>query len=153
MAKFNPKKILVPVDFSKYSLAALRAAADIAQIREAKLTVLHISEEPSFPSMYGQKEVSHENWQATRNQVDEYAKRELEAMVSEAISNPDFESINLWGNPVKEILEYSEIGKYDLIVMSTHGRSGLSRVLMGSVAEQVIRHAQCPVFVMRGGGD
>ena len=49
-----------------------------------------------------------------------------------------------------EIVRIAKIGGYDLIVISTQGRTGLSRLLMGSVAERVIRHAQCPVFVIRG---
>jgi nucleotide-binding universal stress UspA family protein len=150
MPRFNPKKILVPVDFSKYSLEALRAAVDMAQIRKAELTVLHISEEPAFPGTYGQASVAYANWDTIRNQVQEDAKRELEAMVSEATSGQKVECINVWGNPVNEILQFAEKGKFDLIVMSTHGRSGLSRMVMGSVAEQVIRHAHCPVFVLRG---
>jgi nucleotide-binding universal stress UspA family protein len=149
MPKFNPKKILVPVDFSPFSSEALRAATDIAQLRKAELTVLHVSEDPPFPNTYGQESVAYANWNEIRTQVEEDAKKELAAIISETTSGQNVASINVWGHPVHEILQIAEDGAFDLIVLSTHGRSGLSRLVMGSVAERVIRHAHCPVLVMR----
>ncbi len=150
MSRFNPKKILAPVDFSKFSLDALRAAVDISRIRKAELTVLHVSEEPSLPDTYGQASVVYANWRAVRDEVHEDSKKELEAMASEAGADRNVKKKSVWGDPANEIIQLADSGKFDLIVMSTHGRMGLSRLLMGSVAEQVIRHAHCPVFVIRG---
>lgn len=150
MPRFNPKKILVPVDFSKFSLNALRAAVDISRIRDAALTVLHVTEDPSLPDTQGQASVVYANWQAVRNELQQESQKELEAMISEADADQNVKKLFIWGDPANEILRLTDSDNYDLIVMSTHGRTGLSRLLMGSVAEQVIRHAPCPVFVVRG---
>jgi nucleotide-binding universal stress UspA family protein len=150
MTHFNLKKILVPVDFSRFSLEALRAAVDIAEIRKAGLTVLHVAEEPPLSGTYGQESVLQANWKAARDEIYKESERELEAMASEANAGPNTERLSIWGDPTNEIIRMAGNGKFDLIVMSTHGRTGLSRLLMGSVAERVIRHAPCPVFVIRG---
>lgn len=150
MPRFNPKRILAPVDFSKFSLDALRAGVDIARIRGAELTVLHVNEEPSIPDAYGQASTVYANWKSVRGKLQEESQKEMEAMISEAEADEGVKSLSVWGDPANEILRLAESGNFDLIVMSTHGRTGLIRLLMGSVAEQVIRHASCPVFVVRG---
>ena len=70
-------------------------------------------------------------------------------MATEARAEENINREIVWGNPTNEILRYAEKGDYDLIVMATHGRTGINRLLLGSVAEQVIRHSVCPVFVVR----
>ena len=70
--------------------------------------------------------------------------------MAESGADQQVERKTIMGDPSNEIVRIAKDGGYDLIVMSTHGRTGLSRLLMGSVAERVIRHAPCPVFVIRG---
>lgn len=150
MKRFEPKRILAPVDFSHFSIEALKAALDISEIRGATITALHVAEEPSFPDTYGQESVVHANWQALRNKAFQESEKELEALVAESGADQQVERKTIMGDPSNEIVRIAKDGGYDLIVMSTHGRTGLSRLLMGSVAERVIRHAPCPVFVIRG---
>jgi nucleotide-binding universal stress UspA family protein len=152
MTRFSPKKILAPVDFSKFSIDALRAALDISEIRGAEVTALHVTEEPSKPDTYGHSTVLHTNWQMIRERVFEESRAELETLTSEAGASQDVKLETIMGDPTNEILRIAKDGNFDLIVMSTHGRTGLNRLLMGSVAERVIRHAPCPVFVIRGNG-
>ena len=150
MKRFEPKKILAPVDFSQFSIEALKTALEISEIRGARVTALHVSEEPSFPDTYGQESVVHANWQALREEKYQESEKELEALVAVAEADQQVERQTLMGDSSNEIVLLAKEGDYDLIVMSTHGRTGLSRLLMGSVAERVIRHAPCPVFVIRG---
>ncbi len=152
MTRFSPKKILAPVDFSKFSIDALRAALDISEIRGAKVTALHVTEEPSMPDTYGHSTMLHANWQLIRERVFEESRAELEALTLEAGDSQEVKCESIMGDPTNEILRMAKDGNFDLIVMSTHGRTELNCLLMGSVAERVIRHAQCPVLVVRGNG-
>jgi nucleotide-binding universal stress UspA family protein len=131
MGKFEPKKILVPVDFSEFSREALISAAEIADLRGAKLTVVHIMVEPQSSVPY---EV-YIDWKKVKEDIQTDAEKAEKCLV--------------WGEPATVINETAERGDFDLIVMATHGRTGLTRLFMGSVAENVIRHAHCPVLVMR----
>ncbi|MCA9664619.1 MAG: universal stress protein [Myxococcales bacterium] len=139
--------ILVPVDFSACSLAAVRYAARLCGEVDAKLTLLHVIEphhviaEMAAPEGATELEAlgchAHGDANAAFKEVAaELGKLELE--VHAGCST---------GHPRDAIVEAA--AKCDLIVMGTHGRSGLRHVIMGSVAEQVIRRASCPVLVVR----
>jgi len=138
--------ILVAVDFSKESTLAAKFAASMAQEYKTKLYVLHVyeplPEHDYFHAEYNKKRMS-----------------QLKEELSNVIANAVKESL-----PVKEILErgypvhHTIVEKakelaVDVIVVATHGRTGLSHVLVGSVAEHVIRYAPCPVFVIRNPKD
>ncbi len=73
----------------------------------------------------------------------------LEDMARKVPARVKVKTTALWGKPAKEIVQEAESGKFDLIVMATHGREGMSRFFIGSVTEEVIRRASCPVFVIR----
>jgi len=73
----------------------------------------------------------------------------LESMLKKVSAGPKLKSILLWGDPTTEVLRIAGSEDFDLIVMATHGRKGLSRPFIGSAAEQVTRRAHCPVFVIR----
>lgn len=133
------KKILVPIDFSSCSFRALGDATKLAREFHATLTLLYVVEPvvntgdgaPFLP-------IQMETEKAARRRVDSLA-REL----------TNCRAIVRVGSPAHTIVGVAREIDADLIVIGTHGRSGFSRVLLGSVAEQVIRHAGCPVFVVR----
>jgi nucleotide-binding universal stress UspA family protein len=142
------KGILVPVDFSKESILAAKFAVSLALEYQSKLYVLHVNE--TFPAWW--------DYYLT-DDVIESIMRERRKDLSKVI--PSTVKRNL---RVEEILEtrkpiYHAIVKkaeelgVDMIVIATHGRTGLSHVLLGSVAEHVIRYASCPVFVVRNPKD
>jgi universal stress protein A len=85
-----------------------------------------------------------------RDKTFQESEKELKVLVAEAGADQQVERKTIMGDLSNEIVRIAKIGGYNLTVMSTHGRTGLSRLLMGSVAECVIRHAPCPVFIIHG---
>ena len=145
MKEFAPKKILVPVDFSDFSRAALEAAAGIAEVRGAEITVLHVMIEPQASVPY---EV-YIDWQKVKVEIKVDAEKMLAGMVAPGGSAGKAKKRLEWGEPASTIVRVAKEGNFDLVVMATHGRTGLTRLFLGSVAEQVIRHAPCPVLSFR----
>ena len=144
------RKILVPVDYSDCSRAALVYAADIARALGAELDVVHVWDRPPYVS---EVEVRHPDG-AVRSLVDmirEGAAREMEAFVALAKLPPDvrFERRLSSGNPAARILSELELGRHDLVIVGTHGRTGLRHVLLGSVAEKLVRLSPVPVLTVR----
>ncbi len=145
----NPiRQILVPIDFSEPSRAALDYAAQLARPLGAAIDLLHIWEVPTFVPAGGVAGFGNASLfemlkkgaeEALNKFVDEASKRDI--TVRFAKTEP--------GSPAYRITEFAREGGYDLIVVGTHGRTGLSRVLVGSVAENVVRHAHCPVLAVR----
>jgi len=144
------ERILVPVDFSDPSLQALDYAIEFGQRFKPEFVVLHVVETIYYPlsgDMYGPGydvgRVYQELERAGREQLARVAaklrKRRLTARTLLSI-----------GSAHRVIVETAKKLKADLIIMSTHGRTGLSHVLMGSVAERVVRNAACPVLTVRG---
>lgn len=134
----NAKKILFPTDFSEASEAAFQHAVALAQETGARLIIVHV-EEPPLP--YG------ESLATLPASVDqELQKRLMSIQPSEDVP---CEHRLLIGDPASEIVRLAEAEKVDLIVMGTHGRTGLSRLIMGSVAEAVVRRASCPVYTIK----
>ena len=144
------KHILVPVDFSETSVQALRLAIRLARGGQAKLTLLHVGVTPmplagdtwlpNSAEIYGK-------WQA---QLVEEQTHGLKRLAREEIPEEiEFRVVVREGFPPEEILAEAETGSHDLLVMGTHGRTGLARVVMGSVAERVIRASPVPVLSVR----
>lgn len=137
----NAHKILVPTDFSTLAQTALEMATSLARDRGAKLLIVHV-EEP--PTAYGGGELYYG--------IEEPNREELKRMLSEVIpTDPSvsYEHRLLIGSPASGINHLAEREEVDLIVMPTHGRTGLLRLLMGSVAEEVVRKAKCPVLTVK----
>jgi len=156
MTIYDPKKILVPVDLSELSIGVLRAGKVMAELRDAELKVLHVAQESDYiPSFRGGGYPSEftRRMAIPLNKMLEEAQAKLEnrldSMLKQISAGPKVASILLWGEPIEEILRIAEAEDFDLIVMATHGRKGLNRLFIGSVAEQVIRRAPCPVLVIR----
>jgi len=137
----NTSKILFPTDFSKHGQAALEMATSLARDRGATLLIVHV-EEP--PLAYGGGEFYYG--------VAEPNQEDLERMLLEVVPTDQsvrYEHRLLAGSPARAILDLAKEEQVDLIVMPTHGRTGLLRLLMGSVAEEVVRKAHCPVLTVK----
>jgi nucleotide-binding universal stress UspA family protein len=133
--------ILHPTDFSEYSEYAFRFACSLARDHRARIVVLHVAAPP--PVVYGDviaqlpMEVSRESLEVQLRQIEGPA------------DVPVVRRLHV-GHPVHEILSVAKETNAGLIVMGTHGRTGLGRMLLGSVAEQVLRNAKCPVLTVKG---
>ena len=152
MRIYDPQKILAPVDFSDLSKGVLKVAAEIGENRQAEVTVIHVARNPDFGAKYGGFSAELVG-SISPSRLLEDARVELqsnlELLVREIDSEAPIEPVVIFGEPAKEILDFSEAGVFDLIVMGTHGRNMVSRFLIGSVSEQVLRRAPCPVFLLR----
>lgn len=141
------RHILAPTDFSEYSKQAVVSALELARKFGAKLTVLHVVELPPYPvEGYVPPAVN-----ATfLDDLERQATQDLAQLVPEAESS-DVEVVRLVavGSPYRMIIDTAEAEQVDLIVMATAGRSGFSRLIMGSIAERVVRTATCPVLTIR----
>ncbi len=134
-------KILFPTDFSHSSDAALALATSLARDTGAKLLIAHV-EEP--PVAYGGGEMYYG--------IPEPLEEDLRKMLKEVTPNDSsvpYEHHLVTGDPASAIVRLAKDEDVDLIVMGTHGRTGLLRMLMGSVAEAVVRRAPCPVLTFR----
>jgi len=142
-------RILAPTDFSEYSDHALRSAAEIARQFGAKLCLLHVVSNEALESIakahvppYPVDRVYEDLTQEIREQFVNRVPPEIRKAV-------ETEILVLPGVPFLEIIRVARMKGVDLIVMATHGRTGLSHVLMGSVTEKVVRKAPCPVLSIR----
>lgn len=139
--------LLVPVDFSPYSSAAVRLAADIARRYDAKITLVHVYEPIAYALPDGFALVSAEELTRALDQM----KKQLETIKAEAegAGAPRVTITQEQGVAATEIVHLAREQKVDLIVMGTHGRKGLTHAVMGSVAERVVRSAPCPVLTLK----
>lgn len=137
----NAKKILVPVDFSSGSEAALDLATSLARDSGAKLLIAYVQLTP-LPVGGGEF-----IYTVPEPPTDELRARLLKVLPKDA--KIPVEHCLLTGDPADSIVKLAEDEKVDLIVMGTHGRRGLTRILMGSVAELVVRWAKCPVVTVK----
>lgn len=145
---FEPKQILVPTDFSPPAWAALEDAAAIAETYGAWLDVIHVWDIPTFAVPGDMAGYGLPN--TVIDTVSEQAHRMMEELLSQARSKGIAirKSTVMPGNAGRAIVEAARNGSYDLIVVGSHGRTGLARAMLGSVAERVVRHAPCQVLVV-----
>ena len=145
----NITRILVPVDFSVHSDRALAYATTLAVRLGASLSFLHVVEDPIVTGAWS-SEVYVPNLAELRDQQLEHATERLQQLRTAAgTGGVTADSTVLVGRPAGTIVEHARTGGFDLIVMATHGRTGFSHLLMGSVAEHVVRRAICPVLTVR----
>ena len=137
------KSILVPIDFSKISQKALEYAVPLAKQFEAKITLLHAIEPLPYP-------VDLTYVPMGEGFPIKPLEKELNALAKNTI-RPEFlrEVLVRVGTAFEVITNVAHDCEADLIVITTHGHTGLKHVFMGSTAERVVRHAPCPVFVVR----
>jgi nucleotide-binding universal stress UspA family protein len=146
MAKFSPQRILCPVDFSGPSAAALRVAGGLAQIFGAEVEVLHAQrlEAPVYftaAQTQALKAQLRKSLRAGRNLLENFASSHLPDGVARNFSVVEEE-------PVSAILHAFKRSRADLIVMGTHGRTGLTRIRLGSVMESVLRQISGPIVTI-----
>ncbi|MEW6302423.1 MAG: universal stress protein [Verrucomicrobiota bacterium] len=138
------KRILVPVDFSESSLHAVRYARDFARHFDATILLLHAVEPPAAAA-YDDSVRFHRYME----DVEETACRKLEQLADEELKGGQVLQFVRDGVPVKVITEVADEQHADVIIVATHGHSGLKHLLLGGVTEKVVRHAKCPVVVVR----
>jgi nucleotide-binding universal stress UspA family protein len=137
----NYQRILFATDFSPASDAALKYATALARDSGARLLIVHVEE---LPTPYAGGEMMLPQ--------PEYPNPEIRKMLEAVVptdKNVPYEHHLLLGTAAEDIVRLATEEKADLIVIGTHGRTGLKRVLMGSVAEAVMRHAHCPVLTLK----
>jgi universal stress protein A len=139
--------IVVPTDFSTQSLSALEYAVGMAKSFDARLKVVFVNE-PGL-KISEMAWVGVEKQSMTGQQANE-ARRSIEKLVLDRIPvDVPVDANIVYGGAVDSIIEYAADVNADVIVMATHGRTGVSHVLLGSVAEQVVRKAPCPVLTLK----
>ncbi len=143
------RRLLCPVDFSDVSDNAFQVATDLAVILKADLHVMHVFQMPASALPEGVYEVP--------DGVEDKIKDNLSKRLGEFVKNNSTSEINITtglyeGFPHVEIINSADETNADMIVMGTHGRTGFSQVLLGSVAERVVRLAPCPVVTVKKAG-
>ena len=142
------KKVLFCTDFSENADYAFEFACGIAKRDEGLLYILHVIPENPHHA-YAEDIVSTENLEKIQKSIEEgVANNYKERYVKKIGGEIKFETVTRSGRADKEILEFAEKEKVDLIVTGTHGRTGIEHALFGSVAEKVSRHSRFPVFVI-----
>ena len=141
MSWLKRKSVLIPIDFSDLSYQALAPATEMVE-DSASLRLIHVLAplHPADPAAM---------WDTVSN---EERKKKVEAFTHEKLQEMGYDSIPvavMIGDPTSKIVDYAQEIDADLIVMPSHGRKGVSRFLLGSVAEQVVRLSHCPVLILK----
>lgn len=145
------RKILVPIDFSESSRQVLCDALGLAQQHNAKLTLLHVVEPVMYPADLG---YAPADVRTIGINFQDAAMTRLKRLCDETLpAGIKAEPMVRFGPAYQEITDAAREEKSDLIVISTHGYTGLTHVFLGSTAERVIRHASCPVLTLRKAGE
>ncbi len=142
--QFQIKRILVPVDFSEHSQKALHYALTFATQFGAEVTLVHIVEQMVYPG----------DWMYPPLAVSDFATEKREQVIAKLRALDEGSGVKTHhvvrlGRAWQEVIEIAREMKSDLIILATHGYTGLKHVLLGSVAEKILRHAPCPVLSVR----
>ncbi|MGB9382836.1 universal stress protein [Candidatus Binatus sp.] len=141
------RKILCPIDFSEHSLAALEVALKVVQQNDAKLYLLNVA--PTLAGSAGLQPVPMDPYP----QLEKDGQQQLARVGREKIpAAVRYETLVLSGDPAEQVLDTARNIGADLIVMGTHGRTGLVHLVLGSVAERVVREAPIPVLTAHARG-
>lgn len=144
------KRILVPLDFSACSRTAFSHALALAEKFGSTVDVLHVWEPSRYVGPDVMLHLPGDN-KSLADCVRDEARLELEKLLAQ-VKKPDTVTVNSIleaGDARRRIIELTESGMYDLVVMGTNGRTGLTRFVLGSVAENVVRRSYCPVLTVR----
>ncbi len=145
------KRICCPIDFSEASRAAMEVAADLARRFGAQLTLLHAYPVPGYTFPDGSVVASPRMMQELADQAERHLAT-WRADAEQIVGGPRVAVEKAVGEPAAEIVAFAKRASTDLLVLGTHGRTGLEHALMGSVAERVVRKARCPVLTVRPPG-
>lgn len=143
------KKILCPVDFSKFTEEVIAYAADIAKQYGAELHVLHVIPNLTYFTPY-ESFLTPENLVAVEKNIQNEVERDFGKILKHV--GMEIKKVVKTGVAFVEIIDYAKSEGIDLIVMGTHGRSGIEHILIGNVAEKVVRKSPCPVMTIRPKG-
>lgn len=140
------RRILCPVDFSEASAVAIEYALDLAADNKAEVRFVHVYQSPGYALPDGEIVGGHD----LDAQIGKQLQRELDALAKKyAGRGAKLATHLIEGVPYVEIVRIAKELAVDMIVMATHGRGGFSHFLLGSVAERVVRMAECPVLTVR----
>lgn len=141
------EKILVATDFSEYAEVACDYALTLAVTFDASITVLHVINEPvDLRGFY----VPHISFEQLEKEIESGAASMLEKFCSDNLKEfKNYRTMTVTGVPYEEIIRVASELEASLIVIGTHGRTGLDHLIFGSTAERVVRNAPCPVMTIR----
>ncbi|MEW6003792.1 MAG: universal stress protein [Stygiobacter sp.] len=140
------KNILVPIDFSDYSKNALKYAVEFAKTFTAKLYLIYVVEPMIYPADFSMGQIAIPS---TDIDIQSRAEEEFKKLTNEIDKSLQVETIIKTGKPFVEINETALEKNIDLIIIATHGHTGVEHLLFGSTAEKVVRKAPCPVLTLR----
>ncbi len=148
MSQFPNKSILAATDFSEYSKTALDMCLGVYRCMKTKLYVLHTIEKLPHDYLHLLSSTAHAGM---KQKLEEDAIDKIKAMIpDEIMETGDIIPVVKFGKPFLEIIQVAKENSVDLLVIGTHGRAGVDRVILGSVAERIVRKASCPVMVIKG---
>jgi nucleotide-binding universal stress UspA family protein len=143
------KRILVPIDFSDYSKNALEYAIPFAKQFNASIDLLYVVEPTIYPADFSFGQIGFPN---VEEELRTRGSDELEKLITKEIGKKvKAKKVVRTGKPFYEINQYASEEAIDLIIIATHGHTGMEHILFGSTAEKVVRKAPCPVLVVRMG--
>jgi nucleotide-binding universal stress UspA family protein len=143
------QRILVPIDFSDHSKNALKYAISFAQQFKASIDLIYVVEPTIYPADFSFGQIGFPN---VEEELQVHGNEELENLIKKEISGKVVSRKAVrTGKPFYEINQYAQERDIDLIIIATHGHSGMEHILFGSTAEKVVRKAPCPVLVVRVG--
>ncbi len=143
------KKILCPVDFSQFTQDVVNYALDLAKKYGAELHIMHVVPNMTYFTPY-ESFLTPENLVAIEKNIQDEVERNFTKLLKE--DKVPTKRVIKTGVPFVEIIDYARSESIDLIVMGTHGHTGLEHILIGNVAEKVVRKSPCPVMTIRPKG-
>ena len=145
--KPNIKKVLAPIDFSDYSKNALKYAVNFVKAFNAELILIYVVEPVIYPPDFSMGQIAMPSVDV---EMDKRAEEELDNLAQKEIP-PEIKASTIvkTGKPFIEILETASEEDIDLIIIATHGHTGIEHILFGSTAEKVVRKSPCPVLTLR----
>jgi len=145
----NIQRILVPIDFSEHSKNALKYAISFAQKFKASIDLIYVVEPTIYPADFSFGQIGFPN---VEEELRTRGNDELENLITREIAGKvPSQKIVRTGKPFYEINQYALEENIDLVIIATHGHTGMEHILFGSTAEKVVRKAPCPVLVVRSG--
>jgi nucleotide-binding universal stress UspA family protein len=142
------KSVLFPTDFSHYNDAALEYASTLAAEGNGRLHIVHVHDVSDMNAALGEAGFLYEE----SSKREDTASQECLRRVVPTVAGVKYEHHYLTGVPISAIVDFAADNHIDLIVMASHGRSGISRLVLGSIAEGVMRKAPCPVLIVKQPG-
>lgn len=147
MARLEWKRILCPVDFSETARAAMETAIELSGRFDAELVLVHAYPIPGYTFPDGSAVASSRMLQDLSDEAARHLEEWRDLAVKAGAKRVSVETAV--GDPAGEIVRVAQESRIDLVVMGTHGRTGIEHALMGSIAERVVRRAKCPVLTVR----